>query len=129
MSIYTTEAYYTGESCRLPRHTIRIDGFVSVQAPLSGGELVTKPIRFEGNELVMNFSTSAAGSVRVEIQDIEGKPTPGFALDECPEVYGDSIERVVHWQSGPDLGALAGKPVRLRFVLEDADLYSIRFAP
>jgi hypothetical protein len=129
LSIYTTEGYYTGDSCRLRRHTIRIDGFVSVQAPLSGGELVSKPIRFDGKELVINFSTSAAGSVRVEIQDIEGKPIPGFTLDQCPEIFGDSIERVVRWQSGSDLSALAGKPVRLRFVLQDADLYSIRFRP
>jgi HAMP domain-containing protein len=37
------------------------------------------------------------------------------------------IDRKVTWKSGTDVSALAGKPVRLRFVMRDADLYSIKF--
>ena len=99
-------------------------GFVK---PLAGGEMVTKPIIFEGDELVVNFSTSAAGSVRVEIQDDQRQPIPGYALAESVEIFGDQIDRVVAWKRGPNVGQLAGKPVRLRFVNKDADLYSIRF--
>ena len=106
---------------------LRTDGFVSIQAPYSGGELVTKPVIFQGSKLVINYATSAAGSVRVELQDAEGNPLPGFALDDCPEIYGDQIERVVAWKSGTDVNALVGKPIRVRFVLKDADLYSLRF--
>jgi hypothetical protein len=51
----------------------------------------------------------------------------GFALADCPVIYGDAIEEVVKWNAGSDVGALAGKPVRLRFVMTDDDLYSIRF--
>lgn len=129
LSIYSTEGFYSAEPCRLRRHTIRIDGFVSVQAPRVGGEFVTKPIVFEGNKLVMNYSTSAAGSVSVELQTAEGKPIPGFALADCGEIYGDQIAQVVGWKGHPDVGKLAGTPVRLRFVLKDADLYSIQFTP
>jgi hypothetical protein len=75
----------------------------------------------------MNFSTSAAGSVRVEIQDAAGKPIPGFTLADCPEVFGDRLDQVVVWKQGSDVGKLAGQPIRLRFVLNDADLYAIRF--
>ena len=75
----------------------------------------------------MNFSTSAAGSIRVELQDSDGKPIPGFTLADCPEIYGDEIERVVSWRGGADVGALAGRAVRLCFALKDADLYAIRF--
>jgi hypothetical protein len=114
---------------RLRRGTLRLDGFASVNAPYAGGEMVTKPLKFEGKKLVMNFSTSAVGSVRVEIQDASGKPIPGYALDDCPEIWGDEIDRVVGWKNGPDLGKLTGTPVRLRFVLKDADLYSIRCQP
>jgi hypothetical protein len=39
---------------------------------VAGGEFTTKPLRFEGSELELNFATSAAGSVRVEIQDEHG---------------------------------------------------------
>lgn len=127
LSIYATESYWTGKSCKLRRFTLRVDGFVSVEAPLDGGELVTKPIVFEGRHLYLNFSTSAAGSIRVEIQGVDGKSVEGYALTDCPDVFGDALERVVTWKVGSDLGALAGKPVRLRFVLKDADLFSIRF--
>ena len=94
---------------------------------MSGGELLTKPIRFTGKKLALNFSTSAAGSMRVEIQDAEGNAIPGFSLDDCPPQFGDTIERTVTWKNGGDVGSLAGKPVRLRFVLQDADLFAFHF--
>jgi len=106
---------------------IRTDGFVSAQATYESGSLITKPIVFEGERLVTNYATSAAGSVRVGVQDLSGAPLRGFRISECPEMYGDEIEQVVSWNDGSDVSTLAGKPVRLRFVMKDADLYSIRF--
>jgi hypothetical protein len=129
LSIYATEGYYTGPASRLRRYTYRLDGFVSVQADLTGGEMTTRPIRFSGSRLVLNYSTSAAGSIRVEIQDEAGKPIPGYALDDCRELFGDSVEQAVSWNRTNGLGALSGATVRLRFLLKDADLYSIRFLP
>jgi len=82
---------------------------------------------FSGKRLVLNYSTSAAGSVRVEIQGANGVPIKGYALADSPERYGDEIEGVMRWKNGPDVGALAGKPVQLRFVLKDADIYSMQF--
>ena len=75
----------------------------------------------------MNFATSAGGGIRVEVQDADGKPIPGFALADAEEMFGDALERAVLWKGGGDVGRLAGKPVRLRFVLKDADLYAIWF--
>jgi len=42
-------------------------------------------------------------------------------------LYGDTVARAARWKNDPDLGTLAGKPVRLRFVMRDADLYSLKF--
>jgi hypothetical protein len=128
MSLYASENYWTGKKgSSTRRYTLRTDGFVSVNAPLSGGELLTPPLIFSGKKLAINFSSSAAGSIQVEILDAAGKVIPGFSLKECPLVFGDSIERVVTWAKGSDVSSLEGRPVRLRFVLRDADLYSIRF--
>jgi hypothetical protein len=127
LSLYVTERTGRETGAVLRRYSLRIDGFVSLHAPLAGGELLTKPITFAGSRLVLNVSTSAAGSVRVEIQNADGQPIPGFTLADCHEVYGDDLQRTVAWRSRPDLGALAGKPVRLRFDVRDADLYSFRF--
>ena len=125
--MFALENYWRGPGLNLRRFGIRIDGFVSVHAPLRGGEFTTHPVLFEGTELMMNFSTSAAGSIQIEIQDANGRPIPGFSLAENPEIFGDAIEYSVPWRQGSDLGALSGRPVRLRFVLKDADLYSIQF--
>ena len=126
LSFYATESYWTGKSSQLRRYTLRLDGFVSIRAPMSGGELITKPITFTGKALTMNFATSAAGGIQVEIQDAAGKPIPGFALADAQSTFGDSIDRTVTWKSGGDVSSLAGKVVKLRFVLNDADLYSIK---
>ena len=75
----------------------------------------------------MNASTSAAGSLRVEIQGADGRPLPGFASDDCVEFYGDQIDVDLEWRSDSDLSSLAGQAVRLRFVLRECDLYSFRF--
>ena len=102
-------------------------GFVSAQARLSGGELVTKPLTCSGKTRRLNFATSAAGSRRVERQDEQGKPLPGFALEDCEELFGDTLDGTVHWKTKADLSALIDQPVRVRFVLKDADLYSFQF--
>jgi len=128
ISFYVSENYWRGEATLLRRYTIRQDGFVSLHAPLSGGEIVTKPFTFKGEKLQLNLSTSAAGSVQVEIQDIAGTPLGGYNLEQCHEIIGDEIERVVTWEQGSDVSSLADQPIRLRFVLKDADLYAMRFS-
>ena len=127
ISMLFSEGYWREGESHLRRYTIRLDGFVSVQAPYAGGEVITRPLVFAGNELSINFSTSAAGSVRVEIQDAGGKPIPEYRLKDCPEIIGDHVDRTIRWKSRPDIGVLAGKPVRLRFVMQDADIYSFQF--
>jgi len=126
LSVYYSE-HYRSPTCRMRWATLRIDGFVSVNAPYAGGELTTRPLTFEGGELVINYATSVAGSIRVEVQEADGKAIDGHLLPQNAEIFGDEIERVVAWDSGTDVSALAGRPVRLRFTMKDADLYSIRF--
>jgi hypothetical protein len=55
-SIYTTP---------FRRFTIRLDGFASVHVGADLGQMITKPLRFTGNELAINYSTSAGGSLRM----------------------------------------------------------------
>jgi hypothetical protein len=127
ISLFSTEGYYRGPATRLRRYTLRQDGFVSVQASYGGGELTTKPIIFDGARLQINFATSAAGTVQAELQDADGTPIPGYTLDDCDPQFGDELGRTVTWKDESDLSKLAGKPIRLRFTLKDADLYSFQF--
>jgi len=126
MSLYV-QRNYAQKTSYLERMTLRLDGFASLNAPYDGGEITTRPFTFDGDELEINYSTSAAGSIKVELQDEAGRALPGHGLGECRELIGDEIERIVSWEGGSDVGALAGKPVRLRFVMRDADVFSFRF--
>jgi hypothetical protein len=120
MSVYVTP---------FRRFTMRLDGFASVHAGADPGELVTHPLKFSGNRLLINYSTSAGGAVQAELQTPDGRAIPGFALADCRPIVGDAIEHRVIWGTGNgDLSAMAGQPVRLRFVLTDADVFSLQFA-
>ena len=127
LSMYHTE-FNRSKYCHFRRATIRTDGFVSVEGPYTGwGEFTTHPLVFTGRQLELNYSTSGGGGIFVELQDGEGTPVPGFTLDDCEAIFGDKIEGIVRWKDGDDVGALAGRPVRLRVRLRDAHLYAFRF--
>ena len=128
ISLFTDEKYYTGQPVGTRRHSIRVDGFVSMQAGMSGGEVTTKPLTFSGSTLEVNVSTSAAGALRVAILDEDEREREGYGLEDSDEFFGDAIDQVLSWKESSDLSSLAGRRVRLRFALRDADLYSFRFA-
>jgi hypothetical protein len=128
MSFYI-QRNYAQPTQYLQRLELRVDGFASIYADYDGGEFITKPFTFAGKALEINFATSAAGSIWVELQQGDSAPIEGFTKDDCDEIIGDQIEREVTWKGNADVSAWAGKPVRLRFVMKDADLYSIRFRP
>lgn len=125
-SLYVSEHYEWPDN-RLRRISVRRHGFGSVHAGALGGELITRPLVNAGKRLALNFATSAAGSVRVELQDAHGSPISGYSLDDCPEIYGDEIAHTVAWRTGADLSRWAGQSVRLRFALSDADLFALQF--
>jgi hypothetical protein len=120
-------SHYAQPSAHLARYSLRLDGFVSVHAAYEGGVMLTKPFRFEGREMEINYESSAAGELRIELQDLDGNPIPGYTAESCRPVFGNDIERIVKWENGSDVSSLAGKPVRMRIVMSDADLYSFRF--
>ena len=132
ISLYVTR-HYTYPSVHIRRMSLRLDGFVSVSAGHPGGEFTTRPLIFQGENLVLNYATAAAGSIQVEIQDAGGNPLAGFALQDSIPIWGDEIEGVARWRRAGNRGRenqlrrLAGMPVRLRFVMTDADLFSLRF--
>jgi hypothetical protein len=127
ISIYFIEHYNTDEN-QLRRATLRTDGFASLHAGRAGGEFVTKPLIFDGHQLLLNERTSAVGSIRVEIQDALGNAMRGFSMEESDEIYGDELRQVVSWRGMTDVSQFAGKRIRLRFFMSDADLFALTFA-
>ncbi len=123
-SLYVSE-HYAWPDNRLRRLTIRRHGFAAMHAGAGGGEFTTRPLTFAGANLRLNYATSAAGSVQVEIQDEQGRPLPGFSLADMEPLFGDEMDALVKWQAGGDLTDLMGQPVRFRFVLRDADVFAL----
>ncbi|HND54534.1 MAG TPA: hypothetical protein PLV92_19115, partial [Pirellulaceae bacterium] len=128
LSVYAKEAYYAGPGSRLRRFTFRVDGFVSVHAGNPGGQFTTRPVTFTGDSLSINAATLEGGKLTVELLDAAGKPYPGFSAADCQAFAGDSLDHRVQWKSAAKLGSLVGQPVRIRFQLLNADLFSLRFS-
>jgi hypothetical protein len=126
-SVFAKEAYYKGPGSRLRRFNYRPDGLVALAAGADGGEALTRPLEFSGSRLVLNYRTAKGGSLRVELQDAAGQPLPGFTAGACQPLIGDSLQGKVTWQGADNLSSLAGKPVRLKLALKDAEVFSLRF--
>lgn len=126
-SMYISE-HYRWPDCRIRRLTLPRHRFAAMNAGARGGEFTTHPLVVRGNRLVLNYATSAAGSVEIELQDAAGRPLPGFSVADMPPLFGDELDATVRWKKGSDLAALKGQTVRLRIRLKDADLFALRFA-
>ena len=126
-SVYAKEAYYTGTGSRVRRFTYRADGLVALAADEKGGEVVTRPIQFTGSKLLLNYRAAPKGSVRVELQDAEGNPIKNFTAADSQSHNGDARDAIAAWNGGSHLASLADNPLRLRFVLNDAELFAFRF--
>lgn len=127
MAVYTSEAYRSGPNVRLRLNTMRPDGFASLSAGRQIAEILTKPLIFKGTELDLNMSTDASGYIKVEIVDLNGQIIDGYGMDDCDYIIGDETDRKVSWRGVSDVGDLTGRPVRLRFILKQAELFSLRF--
>jgi hypothetical protein len=127
--------YYTGISGRHwhtyhkdePDHgvglaTLRLDGFVSVEAEQEG-TLTTKTLVFLGDTIVVN-ADARGGSLVVEALDADGKVLDGFARSDCAPITTDGIRHVVTWKGNPDCQLLQARPIKLRLYLKHAKLYS-----
>ncbi len=102
--------------------TMRRDGFAGMVAD-GRGELVTRPVTFSGAYLFVN-ADARFGEVAAEVLDDAGNPHPGYSVADCRALSrADSTKSAITWKGG-DLSRFAGKPVRLRFKLRTATLFS-----
>ena len=125
---HDSSAVVEGEpNAMIGRLAQRLDGFVSADADHTGGELVTPPVTFAGNRLLLNVDCAAMGEVWVEMMDENDCPITGHAMDEAVSVDRNATAQEVWWHGGPDVGALAGKPVKLRIKMRSAKLYAFQF--
>jgi hypothetical protein len=109
------------------RAVLVLDRYVALDAAMMPAEFVTKPLTFTGSKLEINAAVRPQGDVRFELQDAAGVVLPGYALEDCQPLQGDSPRHAVSWKNGADLALLAGTPTRLRCVARDASLFAFQF--
>ena len=101
--------------------TLRRDGFVSLDAGETDGQMLTKPLILDGGELHLNADASQ-GYVVISITDDIGMPLEGYT---SRRIVGDQLDTSVEFDQ--PLKELSGKEVRLQFQLRNASLYSYWF--
>lgn len=106
---------------------MRLDGFVSLEAGESEGNLLTKPLVVNGTRLCLN-ADAAQGEIQAEIVDEKGRALPGFSAGECLPFRGDNTKGEIRWKGKRNLSALTGREVRIRFSLQKASFYAFWFA-
>ncbi len=106
---------------------LRVDGFCSRDAGETEGSLLSKPLTFTGSDLVVNADVKRDGAMSVEVLDAAGNVIEGFDRAACQVVSGDRLDHAIRWRDRTSLRDLAGREIRLRFQLRNADLYSFRF--
>lgn len=119
--VYWMDHY--GSTPRVRTGEIRPHGFVS----LTGRGAVVRrsnPFALSGDELRLNFRTSAVGRVRVGLLQPDLTAVPGFGIEDCVALYGDELAEPVRWKGGRlrDAGLKSG---RLAIALEEAELFSV----
>jgi hypothetical protein len=112
----------------IDRAILRLDGFVSADAAYTEGEIVTPLITFTGNRLELNVNPGAGGSIRVELLDENDKPIKGCTRDDATWLFENSVRLPVTWGANNSVATLAGKPVKIRFLMRDCKLYAFQFA-
>ena len=118
--------FYAGGSTHVA--FLRRDGFASMDANAEESELVTRPVTFQGTHFFVN-AAATQGEVRAEVLDENGHPIPPFTAQNCAPITVDKTLQAVQWEGAKDLSTLRGRPVRIRFVLKNASLYSFWISP
>lgn len=122
-SIYASRGF-KDSVCIIDRFSFRTDGFVAAVGDSEGKTVVTTPITFDGNRLLINYKANG-GTVRAQLTDLDGNVIEGFGFDDCTALTGDSIEQEICFSG--DLSKI-NQPVKVCFELTNAELYSYRFA-
>ena len=96
---------------RMPR-----DRYVSRDADLNMGTLITKPVILNAESITVN--ANVFDILRIRLLDKNGKPLKNF---DWFTIKGDSIAHPVKWKGS--IKSLKGKPVRIEFQLRYAQLF------
>ena len=109
------------------RAVVQRDRLVSATAAAETGRITTPTLKFSGARLRVNANVRPRGVLRVGLLDEQGTPIPGRRTEDCQPIAGDHLQTTIQWADGADVSSWAARPIKLRFDLEDADLFGFQF--
>ena len=107
--------------------TLRKDGFASLDAADKTGIVTTRLLKGLRGGLYVN-TEAKGGELRAELLDADGNVLPGYSRDACKAVSGNGTEQSITWAGHNELPG-STEPLRLRFIFNNASLYSFRAGP
>jgi len=119
ISVYATENYYEPTPGRVRRFVYRVDGFVALRAGADGGQVTSKPLRYQGQRLLLNYAVQTGGTLTVEALNESGK-----VVCRSKPLNGNAVDTPVEWHQDPNFSQGV---IQLRFKLKNADVFSFRF--
>jgi hypothetical protein len=93
---------------------------VSARSWRKEGSWTVGPLRLAGRQLLLN--AVVLDRLRVTVLDDQGRPLPGHT---SVPLRGNALELPVVWDQPGRLAALAGRLVKLRFELNDAEVFGL----
>ena len=112
--------------------TLKQDRFIGLYAEKEG-TVTTHLMRLthhggrKADRGVFSLNADASnGQVVVELLDQDNKPIPGYTAKDCIPVKGDNTTHYVRWKKHANLYPVIGLPVRCRFYLKTASIYSFQ---
>ena len=116
------------QGCHLPvvaqHHSHPVAGFQPDSIETAGeGAMTTRTLLFIGDTLEVN-ANGAGGSIQVEALDADGNVIEGFSKEDCAPLTTDNVRHVLKWRDSPDCHLIQATPIKLRFYLDNAKLYS-----
>ena len=91
------------------------------------GYLITRPLMSQGKRLLINARCGGGGWIRAAVLDQNLEPIGDCSLDRCDRFAGDKTAHTITWSKNPEVPA-SGTWRAIRFDLQDAEIYSFRFA-
>ena len=104
--------------------TLRIDGFCSMRAGGKEGWLISRREVFNTPAVTINARCAPGGCVTAELIDRNNAVIPGFSRQDCIPFTGDSVRHELMWKTKQFARSLIDKDRKVRFYIENADLYS-----
>ena len=108
--------------------SIRLDGFVSMEAGREDGSLVTTELSCEKPKVLRVIASYPTGRFTAEVLDDTGEPIECYRADDCKVEGKDGTRLKVRWKNGASVYSKKNKYIKLRFHLYQGSLFSFRWS-